>query len=211
MRNYLALLGWSFDDHTTVMTTDELVERFTLDRITKGPAVFDFQKLEWLNGEHLRALPPDRYAEHLLEHLRHSGSPLADEPERVAEAAPMVQDKLRELGGFEDFAGFLFRPVRMDPEAWAKVEKDADAPRSLDAAERRLRELDRWDAEAIEAAMRAACEDTGLKPRVLFTPVRVAISGRTVAPGLFESLAALGREESLARIETARRNLEADG
>jgi len=211
MRNYLALLGWSFDDHTTVMTTDELVERFTLDRITKSPAVFDFQKLEWLNGEHLRALPPDRYAEHLLEHLRHSGSPLADEPERVAEAAPMVQDKLRELGGFEDFAGFLFRPVRMDPEAWTKVEADLDAPRSLEAAERRLGEVDRWDAEAIETALRAACEETGLKPRVLFTPVRVAISGRTVAPGLFESLAALGREESLARIETARRNLEADG
>ena len=211
MRNYLALLGWSFDDHTTVMTTDELIERFTLDRITKSPAVFDFQKLEWLNGEHLRALAPDRYAADLLEHLRHSGSPLADEPERVAEAAPMVQDKLRELGGFEDFAGFLFRPLRMDPDAWAKVEADPDARRSLDAAEQRLRELDRWDAEAIEAALRAACEDTELKPRVLFTPVRVAISGRTVAPGLFESLAALGREESLARIETARRNLEADG
>ena len=122
----------------------------------------------------------------------------------------MVQDKLRELGGFEDFVGFLFRPVRMDPEAWAKVEADPDARRSLDAAEQRLGELDRWDAEAIEAALRAACEETGLKPRVLFTPVRVAISGRTVAPGLFESLAALGREESLARIETARRNLEAD-
>ena len=115
MRNYLALVGWSFDDHTTVMTTEELIERFTLDRITKSPAVFDFQKLEWLNGEHLRALPPDRYAADLLEHLRHSGSPLADEPERVAEAAPMVQDKMRELGGFEDFAGFLFRPVRIGP------------------------------------------------------------------------------------------------
>src|SRR4029078_11347419 len=107
--------------------------------VTKSPAVFDFQKLEWLNGEHLRALAPDAYAAALLEHLRDSGSPLADEPERVTEAAAMVQDKLRELGDFEDFAGFLFRPVRMDPEAWAKVEKDADAPRSLDAAERRPR------------------------------------------------------------------------
>src|SRR4029079_14083422 len=96
------------------------------------------------------------YAAALLEHLRDSGSPLADEPERVTEAAAMVQDKLRGPGDFEDFAGFLFRPVRMDPEAWAKVENDADAPRSLDAAERRLRELDRGDAEAIEAGERGA-------------------------------------------------------
>jgi len=211
MRNYLALLGWSFDDHTTVMSTDELVERFTLERITKSPAVFDREKLEWLNGEHLRALPPDAYADALLEHLRHSGSPLADEAARVREAAPIVQDKLRELGGFEDFAGFLFRPVRMDPDAWAKIEGDPDALRSLIAAEARLTALDEWTVEPIEAAMRAACDDTGLKPRAVFTPVRVAISGSTVAPGLFESLAVLGREESLARIETARRNLEADG
>jgi glutamyl-tRNA synthetase len=211
MRNYLALLGWSFDDHTTVMSTDELIERFTLDRITRSPAVFDREKLEWLNGEHLRALAPDAYADALLEHLRHSGSPLADEAGRVREAAPIVQDKLRELGGFEEFAGFLFRPLRMDPDAWARVEGDPDALRSLIAAQERLTALDTWEVEPIEAAMRAACDDTGLKPRAVFTPVRVAISGSTVAPGLFESLAVLGREESLVRIETARRNLEADG
>jgi glutamyl-tRNA synthetase len=99
----------------------------------------------------------------------------------------------------------------MDPDAWARVEGDPDALRSLIAAQERLTSLDAWEVEPIEAAMRAACDDTGLKPRAVFTPVRVAISGSTVAPGLFESLAVLGREESLARIETARRNLEADG
>ena len=132
MRNYLALLGWSFDDHTTVMSTDELVERFTLERVTKSPAVFDFQKLEWLNGEHLRALPPDAVRRRAARGT--CATPARrwpTRPTRVREVAPMVQDKLRELGGFEDFAGFLFRPVRMDPEAWAKVEQDPDAPRSL--------------------------------------------------------------------------------
>jgi glutamyl-tRNA synthetase len=209
MRNYLALLGWSFDDHTTVMSTQELVERFTLDRVNSSPAVFDAQKLEWLNGEHLRARPPDAYADAVLAHLRRRGSPIADDEERVREVAPLVQEKLRELDGFEAFAGFLFGSPEVDPEAWSRVADDPDAPQALEAARARLEAVDEWDAEAIEAALRAACEDTGMKPRVLFTPVRVAISGRTVAPGLFESLAVLGRDESLARIVTAERNLAA--
>ena len=210
-RNYLALLGWSFDDHTTVMTTEELVERFTLDRVNSSPAVFDPQKLEWLNGEHLRALPPEAYADAVLGQLRRQGSPIADDEVRVREVAPLVQEKLRELDGFEAFAGFLFGPAEVDPEAWARVAGDPDAPRALDAARSRLEGAEGWGTEEIEAALRAACEDTGLKPRVLFTPVRVAISGRTVAPGLFESLAVLGREESLARIDAAQRNLAAAG
>jgi glutamyl-tRNA synthetase len=209
MRNYLALLGWSFDDHTTVMSTAELVERFTLDRVNSSPAVFDPQKLEWLNGEHLRALPADAYADAVLGQLRRQGSPIADDEARVREVAPLVQEKLRELDGFEAFAGFLFGPAELDPEAWSRVAGDRDAPRALEAARARLEAVEEWTPEAIEAALRAACDDTGMKPRVLFTPVRVAISGRTVAPGLFESLAVLGREESLARIDTAERNLAA--
>jgi glutamyl-tRNA synthetase len=209
IKNYLALLGWSYDDRTTVMTTDELVERFTLDRITKSPAVFDFRKLEWLNGEHLRLLEARRYAQALTEHLRISGSPLADRPERVAEVAPAVQEKLRELGQFEGFAGFLFGDAEMDEEAWSRVEDDPESGRSLSAVREQLETVEPWDASSIEQAMRAASEETGLKPRVLFTPVRIAISGSTVAPGLFESLELLGRDESLARIASAERNLAA--
>jgi glutamyl-tRNA synthetase len=209
LRNYLALLGWSFDDHTTVMTTPELVERFTLERVNKSPAVFDFQKLEWLNGEHLRMLSPQAYTAALRDHLAFRGSPLAQRPERVAEAAPLVQEKLRELGQFEEFAGFLFGPAELDPEAWRKVTDDPDAPRALAAARARLEQVDGWATDAIEQALREACQDTDLKPRVLFTPVRVALCGRTVAPGLFESLEVLGREESLDRITTAERNLAA--
>ena len=209
LRNYLALLGWSFDDHTTVMTTPELVERFTLERVNKSPAVFDFQKLEWLNGEHLRMLDGADYAAALLDHLTARGSALAQRPERVTEVAPLVQEKLRELGQFEAFAGFLFGPAELDPEAWRKVVDDPDAPRALAAARARLEQVDGWTTDAIEQALRDACADTDLKPRVLFTPVRVALCGRTVAPGLFESLEVLGRDESLGRITTAERNLAA--
>ena len=103
----------------------------------------------------------------------------------------------------EGFAGFLFGPVATDPGAWARVEADAHAARSLAAAREALAAVDSWEAEPIHVALAAACEREGLKPRVLYMPVRVAISGRTVAPGLYESLELLGRDESLGRIADA--------
>ncbi len=200
--NYLALVGWSFDDHTTMMTVPELVERFSLERVNSSPGVFDPDKLEWLNGEHLRALQPAEFTASLQRYLAVSGSALAGQPERVAEAAPIVQEKLRTLGQFEGFAGFLFAPVTLDPDAWARVEGDAAAPRSLAAAREALAGVVTWRADEIHAALAAACDKEGVKPRVLYMPVRVAVTGKTVAPGLYESLELLGREESLARIDT---------
>ena len=211
IKNYLALLGWSYDDKTTVMTTPELVERFTIERVNRSPGVFDVAKLEWLNGEHLRLLEPSRFADELQAYLERSGSPLAADRERVAEVAPVVQDKLRELSQFEGFAGFLFGPVTYDDEAVGRVLDDPDAPRALESATEALRRVVAWEAGPIEEALRGACEETGLKPRVLFGPVRVAISGRTVAPGLFESLVLLGREESLERIATLGRRFAVEG
>ncbi len=162
--------------------------------------MFDVEKLEWLNGEHLRALSPEAFAVAVLEHLEWRGSPLAARPERVREAAPLVQEKLRVLEQFEGMCGFLFGPVEIDPQAWAKV-AGADAPRSLTAARTNLAAVEEWSAEPIEAALRAACETESLKPRVLYAPVRVAITGSTVSPGLYESLELLGRDESLARLD----------
>ena len=207
--NYLALVGWSYDDHTTVMSIPELVERFSLERVNASPGVFDADKLEWLNGEHLRALPPEEFTAVLQRFLEDTGSALAARPERVAEAAPIVQEKLRTLGQFEGFAGFLFGPVEIDPGAWARVEADPTAARSLAAARAALDGVGEWRVEPIRAALAAACEREGVKPRVLYMPIRVAITGRTVAPGLYESLELLGREESLARIDAAMRRLGA--
>ena len=211
MRNYLALIGWSFDDKTTVMTTPELIERFTLERVNSSPGVFDFAKLEWLNGEHLRLLSPERFCDELLRYLERTGSPLAAQPERVREVAPIVQEKLRELSQFDAYAAFLFGPVTYEDEAVGRVVDDPDAPRALESARTALEELEEWNAGSIEEALRAACDETGLKPRVLFGPVRVAVSGRSVAPGLFESLALLGRDETLARIATLGRRFTIEG
>jgi glutamyl-tRNA synthetase len=207
--NYVALVGWSYDDHTTYMTRDELRERFTLERVNRSPGVFDPDKLEWLNGEHLRALDVGAFTALLLEHLRRSGSPLAEQPTRVAEAAPLAHEKLRLLAQFEGLCGFLFGPVEIEPSAWDKIAADPGAAQSLAAVLAELDGVAEWRAGAIEVALRAACDATGLKPRVVFTPVRVAITGGTVSPGLYESLELLGRDESLARIRAAAGRLAA--
>jgi glutamyl-tRNA synthetase len=209
LANYLALLGWSFDDHTTFMTVPELVERFTLERVNPSPGVFDAEKLEWLNGEHVRALAPAEFAATVQAYLERVGSPLAGDAARVAQAAPLVQEKLRRLDQFEPMTRFLFGPVEIDPAAWERVAGDADAARSLAAAREALAAASAWDAAAIEAALRAACEREALKPRVLYLPVRVAITGGTVSPGLYESLELLGRDESLARLAAAAARLAA--
>src|SRR5256714_14054881 len=111
--NFLALLGWSYDDKTTIMSRDELVERFTLERVGASPATFDYAKLDWMNGVYLRALPPEEYAARLVAFLREQGHDW-DEA-RIRAAAPLVQEKISRLAEFPEFAGFLFHRVEPDP------------------------------------------------------------------------------------------------
>jgi glutamyl-tRNA synthetase len=194
--NYLALLGWSYDDETTIMSREELVERFTLDRLGASPAIFDYQKLEWMNGKYLRELPPDEYADRLVAYLRERGNDWDEE--LVRRAAPLVQEKVPTLGQFPDFAGFLFREVEPDT---ALLDGGSAM---LEGAGEVLSSVEPFTAEPIEAALRGLAERLDLKPRQAFQPIRVAVTGSKVSPGLFESLELLGREKSLARIEAAK-------
>jgi len=195
LMNFLALLGWAPDGETTIMAPDELVERFTLERVGASPATLDYQKLDWLNGTYLRGLPAKEYADVLVDYLREQGY---DWPEaRIRAAGPLVQEKIERLGQFPDFAGFLFsRRNGYDPNTL-----DAGV---LAAAEETLAGVEPFTAEAIEEALRALAERVGQKPRQAFQPIRVAVTGSTVSPGLFESIELLGREETLARIRDAR-------
>jgi glutamyl-tRNA synthetase len=204
--NYLALVGWSYDDSTEIMSVDELIERFTIERVSTSPGVFDHQKLAWMNGMHLRALDPGDYAVRLRTFLADRGSPIANRPE-LPDAVPLVQEKIAALGEFEEFAGFLFHPVVYDEEAWRKVADMKEAPAILDACVAALEAAPAFTAADVEAALRAVSEQLELKPRVAFLPPRVAISGRTISPGLFESIALLGRDESLGRLRAARARL----
>jgi glutamyl-tRNA synthetase len=199
--NYLALLGWSYDDRTEIMSRDELVERFTLDRVGASAATFDYKKLEWLNGMYLRALPQEVYADALVGYLREQGYEWDEE--LIRKAAPLVQQKIATLAEFPAFAGFLFARVEPDPETLGDGEV-------IPAAAKRLAEVDPFEAEPIEAALRDLADSLGLKPREAFQPIRLALTGSRVSPGLFESLELLGKDESLARLSGSGRG-EASG
>jgi glutamyl-tRNA synthetase len=191
LMNFLALLGWSYDDKTTVMSRAELVERFSLERVGSSPATFDYEKLDWLNGVHLRALSPEDYAAFAVTWLGEQGIHWPEE--RVRETVPLVQEKIEKFSKYPDFVRFLFEPVNPDR---------AD-PATCRAAHEALAGVDPWDAAGIEAALRGLAEALGQKPRQAFEPVRIAVTGSKVSPGLFESLELLGKDESLARLVAA--------
>jgi glutamyl-tRNA synthetase len=195
VRNYVSLLGWGYDESTTFMTTDELIDRFDLSRVSRNPAVFDEQKLRWMNGRYLRELPPENLRTR-LEALSGREVP----PEAVA----ISQEKMQTLADFWPLAGFLIeRPAGYDEKAWSKVMSDG-APERLRSARSALEAApEPFGTEQVEEALRGVVERLELKPREIFQPIRVAITGTTVSPGIFESVAALGREETLARIDAA--------
>ncbi|MBA2615229.1 MAG: glutamate--tRNA ligase [Actinobacteria bacterium] len=193
LMNYLALLGWSLDEKTTVIPPEELVRTFSLERVGASAATFDYAKLAWLNGVYLRSLAPEAYADRLVAYLRETG--FEGDEETIRAAAPLVQEKVPKLGEFASFAGFLF--ARSEPDA-----EGLDGGRPVLAAARdALAGLEPFTAEAVEGALREAAERLGLKPRQAFAPIRLAVTGSKVSPGLFESIALLGRDETLARLE----------
>jgi glutamyl-tRNA synthetase len=193
--NFLALLGWSYDDKTTIMSREELIERFSLDRVLASPAALDLQKLEWMNGVYLRATSPEEYANVLVAWVAEQG--LGWDEALVRAAAPLVQEKIKRLGEFPEFAGFLFTDVEPPRELL-----DGDRP-VVAAALDELADVEPWEAGTIEARLRGLAERLELSPRKAFQPIRVAVTGSKVSPGLFESLELLGRERSLERLRAA--------
>jgi glutamyl-tRNA synthetase len=193
--NFLALLGWAPDGETTIMSREELIERFELERVTPSSAQFDYAKLDWMNGVYIRALPEEDFAHALILWLGEQGYEW--DAVLVRKAAPLVQEKLTRLDEFPAYARFLFEEVSPDP-----AELDGGGP-VLAAAQEALAQLDPFTAESIEAALRAVADRLGLKPRQAFQPLRIAITGSKVSPGLFESIELLGREKTLERLNTA--------
>jgi glutamyl-tRNA synthetase len=194
--NFLARLGWAYDDKTEVFSRDELMRLFSLDRVSSSPAIFDYQKLEWLNGVHLRMLSPEEYADRVAAYLRKQGTEWDEE--LVRRAAPLVQEKIATLGEFPGYTRFLFEDVPPDS---ALLDGRADV---LEAAEDVLGRVEPFDHETIERELRALAERLELKPREAFQPIRIAVTGSKVSPGLFESIELLGREKALERIRSAR-------
>jgi glutamyl-tRNA synthetase len=193
VRNYLALLGWGYDESTEYFTTEELIERFSLERVSRAPAVFDEKKLRWMNGRYLRELDPAELAARLEERLGRGG---------LLEAVQVAQEKMQTLADFWPLAGFLVERRPYDEDAWRNVMTDG-APQRLERAREVLASVDPFEPEGVEVALRGLVDELGVKPKEVFQPVRLAISGTTVSPGIFESVAALGRKETLERIDAA--------
>jgi glutamyl-tRNA synthetase len=193
VRNYLALLGWGAADDETILSTEQLVGQFDIARVQRNPARFDEQKLRWLNGRYLRELSLGELTGLLEEHTGRTG---------LAPAVAISHEKIHTLADFWPLAGFIFDGPADDPAAREKW-LDADGRGALAEAHEALAEVDPWEVETIEVALRAVIEARHAKPKDVFQPLRVALAGTTVSPGIFETLAVLGREEALRRIEKA--------
>ena len=192
--NYIALLGAGFASDEEFFTLPELAERFRLERVSKNPAVFDERKLRHLNGRHLRALGNDELTRRLEEFTGRQG---------LRPAVEIASEKIQTLADFWPLVSFIFDGPVDDPAAFDRTIRSDGGVEALTAAREALATAEPFDAERIEAALRGVVEQRAAKPGKIFQPVRVAIAGQTVSPGIFETVALLGKDETLARIDSA--------
>ncbi len=193
--NYLALLGWGFDEETTFHSVAEMQERFSLERVSKSPAVFDEQKLRWMNGRYVRELDVDDLTSRLEALTGRSG---------LRGAVEISQDKISTLAEFWPLTHFFFDGPADDPAARERVIEAPGGREALTAARAALEDVPApWTQEAVEAALTGAADQIGVKRKHVFQPLRVALTGTTVSPGIFETVALLGRDETLARVDHA--------
>ncbi|MFJ8893366.1 glutamate--tRNA ligase [Leifsonia sp. NPDC102414] len=207
--NYLALLGWSLTHDRDVFSIDEMVAAFDVVDVNPNPARFDLKKAESINGDHIRLLEVSDFAERTIPYLVAAGiltEPLSDAQRAIlAEAAPLVQERVQLLGETPGMLGFLFTDaasLTVEDDARASLPADAGEVLAASIGALELVPQDEWTHDAIESALRdALIEGLGLKPRVAFGPLRVAISGRRISPPLFESMEILGKAETIARLD----------
>ncbi len=195
VRNYLALLGWGDSDDETLISTDELVRRFDVSRVSKNPAQFDEQKLRWMNGRYVRELGTDELTARLEAFTGRDG---------LGPAVAISEEKIQTLSDFWPLAGFIWDGPADDPKARAKWLGDDGRAALADArAALALLPAEDWEVAPIESALGGVVEARQAKPRDVYQPLRVALAGTAVSPGIFETLTVMGREESLSRLDAA--------
>lgn len=208
--NFLAILGWSPGDDEEIVPLTTMIERFDLGAVSRNPAVFDVAKLEWMNGNYLRAMAPDAFAAATLPLVEHDlGRPLTTaELAAIAEVAPLVQERTKRLTEVTPQVRFLLEgDLEYESASWDKVMTTTEAPVALEGAAVALGSLEPWTAGGIEAALRQMLAERGLATGKGLQPIRVAVTGSAVSPPLFESLVALGRDRTVSRIAAARARL----
>jgi len=211
MFNFLALVGWSYDDKTDILTREQIIRRFDLDHISKSPAKFSYDKLDWMNGVYIRQLSVDDLATRLQPFLDEAG--LHADADTVRRITPLIQERMVTLSDAADLVGFLFAAeLRYDPHMLVqKGMKAEQARQALAESQRILSGAPSFDEATLEPLLRAKADALGLKARQFFGTLRVAVTGREVSPPLFGTLAVLGREKVLDRLARAQELLAAAG
>jgi glutamyl-tRNA synthetase len=194
MRNYLTLLGWGAEDSETILSTDELVKRFDIARVQKNPAQFDETKLKWLNGKYIREMDRDELTRRIEAFYGREG---------LGPAVAISWEKISTLADFWPLAGFIYDGPGEDDKARAKFLTSDEHRAALAAARDVISGVEPFDLEHVDAALRRLVEDRDSKPKDVFQPIRVALAGTTISPGIFETIVVLGREETLARMDSA--------
>lgn len=200
--NYLSLLGWSLGSDRTIFSVEEAIPAFDLADVSKHAAVFDPDKLEWMNGEYIRALQLSDFCQRVRPHLVTGlGRELTEaEWDQFVTIAPLVQERVKLLTEAAGQVEFLYADeVDYDQGSWDKVMNEK-APDVIRTAAERLQSVTDWEHDQIEAALRGMLDDLGIGARQGLQPIRVAVTGSSVSPPLFESMAVLGRERTLARL-----------
>jgi glutamyl-tRNA synthetase len=208
MFNFLALIGWSLDDKTEIISRQELVDNFSLERIGKTGAIFNREKLDWMNGVYIRALKPEEFFEAAQPYLMtdfEAGKAVIENEGYVREILPLVQERAKTLLEVVELTRFLFvDELEYDSQMLIGKKMDKDSTlKALEAAQQRLEPLKTFDAESLEGVLRPLAPELGLKTGQLFGVLRVAVTGQTAAPPLFQTMAVLGRERSMQRIAAA--------
>jgi glutamyl-tRNA synthetase len=206
--NYLSLLGWSLDGETTIIDAETLIANFSLDRISRNPAIFDIEKLDWIDGVYIRELSPQQLVARMVPWLEKAGLATGDDVAAYGEwflrLAPLVAERTKHLDEIAPMVRFLFGDIEIDPDARAKIlSKDGAGP-AIDAAIEALTKVHPFEHTAIENALREVPDRLRAKQKLVFQTIRVAVTGSTVSLPLFESLELLGRERTLWRLQAAR-------
>src|SRR5262245_2391882 len=203
--NFLALLGWSYDGQRELFSLAELEEAFLLERVGSNPAVFNVEKLVWMNGQHMKRLSEDERVRRVEAFLSAQGHDLSSRSEAWRAAlVRAIGDRLKTLADAERYGAFALRDeLEVDPEAWAELREKPDVGPRLDELAKRLAGDPAFSLESLESATRKLAADLGIKAGDLMSAARVALTGRKVAPGLFEVMALLGRERAVARLQQA--------
>jgi glutamyl-tRNA synthetase len=209
--NFLALLGWSLDDHTEIIDRETLIRHFDLDRVLTNPAVFNAEKLLWMNGIYIREMADEKLADEAAPFLeRHLGRSL--ERGLLMRIIPLVKERIKLLGEIVDMADFFFKDSELEYDIQTLLGKrwtgdPAGALAALEAVLPRLESVDTWQHERLESEVRPLAEELGVKAGDLFSVLRVAVTGKTATPPLFETMEILGRERTLERLQSARERL----